>query len=423
MLIKGIILFLLVTTLVIGYIKYHNTVFKIKITIYTYLIILLSFSVLYTTNVIIHNFKNPKEWDFLCWYLGGKTAVKGGNFYNPSIYKTIVKDLSLPFKPNEEFYNQEVNIGFHYPPPTMFLFSPLGFFDYNTAHQIWITLNILFFIADIFLVWKIFFQSDSIYGILLSAAIFLLMPLTRTVFSVEQPSFIALFFVLLFWKDRNKLYSGVWVAVSIFIKPYLAILFLYYLLNKLWKPLFISILSTAVICFLSIIVYSPDIFLNYIYKNPNLIIPYSNYTEWINQSLLSTILRITKPDMPNTSPVLNPIFLTLAVLIFSFSCLLVSKLGSKRSELGISILLLVVLLLSPHSLSHYSTILIGAIAYFVKLALDIKTSIIIIPILIGITYFLFQINNVFIANLYLFIIFVWISIREIKIHNKVLTSN
>jgi hypothetical protein len=61
------------------------------------------------------------------------------------------------------------------------------------------------------------------------------------------------------------------------------------------------------------------------YKNPNLHLPNTIYTEWIRQSLLSTIIRITKPDITTSSPFWNPIYLILSVLILVFIIILVKK--------------------------------------------------------------------------------------------------
>jgi hypothetical protein len=65
-------------------------------------------------------------------------AAPGLNFYEQGVFLGMLQALDLPFKICEDFAGEYPLYAFPYPPPTMFLFLPLGFLDFETANVLWL---------------------------------------------------------------------------------------------------------------------------------------------------------------------------------------------------------------------------------------------------------------------------------------------
>jgi hypothetical protein len=74
-----------------------------------------------STRIMHSNIAHPPEWDFLGFWIGGRLAVQGLNFYEPENYEQVAQHLSL----SDEFAQEITEVGFWYPPPSMLLFVPL----------------------------------------------------------------------------------------------------------------------------------------------------------------------------------------------------------------------------------------------------------------------------------------------------------
>lgn len=411
---KSLLIFLIIIFVLLGYSKYTLLKNYQRKLFYTFLIIIFIWSLFSLIKVIYNNYTYPKEWDYLTFFIDGHIAKNGLNFYQTESYKIVINNLDIPLIPSKLFNEAVINVGFNYPPPTMFIFLPLGFFNFNTSHMLWLIINIFFLFADIFLLWKIFFDKDNLIGLLLSSVLFLILPATWNTIYYEQTSFILLFFILLLWKDKKNARSGIWLAIGIFIKPFVALLFLFFLLNRLRKQLYILILNTIVICLLTIIIFSPEIFFSYFTKNPNSNVPNWQFIENINQSLLSTILRLTHYEFGNLSPLTNPIFIIVSCIILTITIVLTYRFGLEKIDWAFNLFLLCAILLYPGTLSHYSVFLIIPIIYLFKYTISSKKGILFSIIFASIIYFLLKSDFVFIANCITFIAFIGLYIWNPK---------
>jgi hypothetical protein len=403
MIIKSIIIFLAVFLIIYGYKRDKNNIFKILFRLY--IVVLFLFSTYSVYSIIRENFNKPKEFDFLCFYLNGNVAANNLNFYEPKNYKTTIEKLSIPFKPSKAFTEEIVNVGFWYPPPTMFLFLPLGYLNFIEAHKLWILINILFLITDLLLLWKIFFKNFGLEGFLISSSLFMLMGSTRTSVGVEQTSFIYLFFLLLIWKDHNNYKSGIWLAIGIFIKPVLIFLYIYFLFNRNWKQIFMSILTCILIVLITISFFNLEIFISYFIKNPTSHLPIDIYTEWSNQSLFASVLRLTG-NFNNSIYIVIPIY----IFIISSISFISFKIINKKPSIIFILVLISGLLLYPASLNHYSIILIIPILFLLKESPDLSINDLSISLIICTIYLFVQLNYIFIANIFTLIILALIGI-------------
>src|SRR3972149_3694087 len=181
---KTIILTLLVFLLLLALSKFKNLTKHWKSVAVGYVISLTIISSFWIVKQVIWNFKNPHDWDFLCFYLYGKVAASGLNFYIPSYYHDILNSLTLPFTLSSDFINGA--LVFQYFPPNIFFF---------------------------------------------------LLPGTQTAIYFEHYTFILMFPLLLAWKDRDLPRSGIWLSIGIFTKPLLIILLIYPLIRRQWKTI------------------------------------------------------------------------------------------------------------------------------------------------------------------------------------------
>ena len=314
----------------------------------------------YTLKTIVSNILHPHQWDFFVFYMNGKVAVNGANFYQNSEYLRLLKDIKLPFIPSEEIQN---DLFFHYFPANIFYFLPFGFFSFKIANILWSIFNLAFISFDIILIYKLFFKNEkSIYFFFVILA-FLLLPTTHNAVYYEQTTFIFLLFILLMWKDLDKPISGLWLTLGIFAKPILAIFLIYPVLRRKWKMLLTAALAFIFISGITLIIFGPSVFITFFFHNPNVNIPRINYTEWTNQSLLSTIIRITNYDFSYSTPLIHPLFVISALLVCGFSFWFIYKLDDSRNEWAFAIIILTSIMLYPGSINSYGPMIIPVLLF------------------------------------------------------------
>jgi len=298
------------------------------------------------------NIANPPEWDFQLFWIFGRVAVRGLNFYQPE----YLHQLLGPLRPSAEFMRE---LFFFHPPPTMFLFVPLGWFDIHTAFLIWYCFNCAILAIDIILLWRIFQRQAGLLGLLLTTALVLMLPATLWTISYGQTNFIFLLMILLFWMERDHPRGGLWLAIGIFAKPLLVFLPIYPLLRRHWRVLGGMIVALAVISLLSMVVFGPSTFANYFTGNPIVnSMPASLYTESVNQSLLANVLRLTDYDFSQSSPYTQPLFIILALLLTVSTAWLLYWIEQPQADWALALTLVLALLIFPKTLVHYSVLLL-----------------------------------------------------------------
>jgi hypothetical protein len=311
---------------------------------------------------IIYSLKHPIVWDFTAFYLYGKVAATGHNFYSPENFQTVFSSLHLPDLDYSEFIRESVNVGFFYPPPTIFLFLPLGFLGYQTALVSWVIFNLLFLFGSIYLVYNLFFKSTKVYGLLLIATLFFTFPPVIWTVYFTQTNFILLFLLLLLKKYSHKKIAGILLALAFFVKPYMIIFGLIFLLKKEWKTIGYFVLFSISALAITFFSFGFEPFRSYLFDNASKRLPAEAFSEGINQSLQAVLLRhhIISMDTP-----LIYAFIAGIILVLMIACSY--YLLRKRSEDCVwSFLLLTILLIYPGTLSHYAVMLLFVIFYFLN---------------------------------------------------------
>jgi hypothetical protein len=379
-------------------------------------LILIVSSILFNIGKEVYaNYHQPPKWDFLCFWLYGKVALTGGNFYDVKNYQ----EMSLPYDPGDDFRKGEIDVGFKYPPFTMFLFLPLGLFSISRAYLLWQISNLLLCVACIYELWKIFLKDHGALGLLLVATLMLMLVPTRSTFYYAQTNFFVLLLFLMFWQNRSIEWGGIWLALCVVIKPYMALLYIYPLFTRKWKVLAIAISALLILTFLSIFAFGSNVFASF-FNNPTSKVPILNYTEMVNQSLLATILRLSQYQIIKESPLLNPLYLGFSLLL-TFITVWVTIIRKNSDDWVALSILFLALIVYPASLVHYGVFLIIPVVSLLQQSSKSTKKKIAVSFIILITYFLSGYNSgsyMFYANLFMWIVCIVLSVRS-SVNNSI----
>jgi Glycosyltransferase family 87 len=312
------------------------------------------------------------KWDFYGFYLFGKVGIMGLNFYDPHAFMQVFNNLDLQSKVGGGFTHEIVNVGFWYPPPSMFLFLPLGLFSLKTGYIIWQSVIISFLVIDILLVIKWYpyeltnISNKSITGFLLAILILLFPSITGSIV-ISQTASIFLFFLILLLKYRDNWKSGVCLILLIIIKPLAAIFVLYFIIFKKWKVLISFFLSGCLILGVSILFFGYDSFLIFLKSPPTARIPMEVYYESSEESIHAVLLRLQLRFYGHIN------FQIIKIVTYALSIPLIlitfysSKVMSKKNPLlSFMIFIPMALLIYPNTLDSYAIILIPVILYFLE---------------------------------------------------------
>ncbi len=298
------------------------------------------------------NLNTHPEWDFHLFWVFGQASSHGLNPYEQANLLPILEPLSPSQDLLTEFY-------FFHAPPTLFLFAPLGWFNYDTALLVWFIILSVNLLGDVVLLWRLFLRSSGYYGLLLVAAITFMCYATRLNFLYAQLNFLLLLSVLLFWFFYPRMQSGLGLTLGIITKPIMLVGFLFLVLRRRWKIIASCLAGLAVLSLATILVYGSDMFFQYFKANPiSQSMPNSLYSEIVNQSLLATILRVTHADLTSGSPLFNPLFLGTSLILTAITAYIVYRLDEAQWEWGMALTVVLGLLLFPKTLSHYSLLLL-----------------------------------------------------------------
>lgn len=309
---------------------------------------------------LIERIYHAEVWDFTVFYLYGKVAVSGHNFYSPESFHAVFNTLQLPPFDYKEFTEEVVGVGFLYPPPTALLFSPLGFFSYHTAFIIWTIFTLSFIPGCIYLIYDQYFRPYKLNGLMLITILFFLSSPVRSTVVFSQTNFILLFLLLLMKKYSDKNFAGIFLALAFFTKPYMIVFAVIFLVRKQWKTLGYFAVTSFLLTGLTALLFGIQPFISYIVDNPSKRLPAWVFEENINQSLHAVLLRahlisIDKPAL-YTLILGGGLLLTAAYLFY-----LVKR---KLYDYVWVVLLLVGLIFYPGTLSYYAVLLLFIIFQF-----------------------------------------------------------
>jgi hypothetical protein len=301
----------------------------------------------------IEEINQPEIWDFGSFYLFGKVASLGMNYYNPDNFHIVYNQIAhtLPVI-SDAFVSSLLNVGFLYPPPTILYFAPLGLLTFKSAIIVWSVILVIMTIVCFYFIWHIFLKKFGQNGFILAGILFFSFPPTISTIQYLQTNFFLVFYLLMMYRFQDKKYSGIFLAMAVFTKPYMIIFSLYFLMRKKWGSLLYAIYTGIILSGITFLIFGKDVFLNYFLNGPTNRIPEWVYSEKINESLSAVLIRHgLLSHFSNYTFVLLIVFAV--ALIF-----LIYLLKKGLYDFMWSFLLLIGLLVYPGTLSYYGTLLV-----------------------------------------------------------------
>ena len=293
------------------------------------------------------------QWDFRVFWAYGQLMAKGENVYATSSYESLYKE----FTPDRDFIESVMHVGATYPPPTMFLFRPLGCCEVRTGYRYWYVFLVISIAASAEFLRRMFLRGSGLWGLVFVLLLIFSLHGTWDTIRFGQTNFLALILFLLYWRDRQKPFAGFCIALGAVIKLYFGIFLLDAFIFKRWRVLLWSLGTGVVLAVASLLLLGPSTFVSYFLLRPTSRIPGWVYIEWMNQSLLGTMLRITHAPIDSGALARNPLFLISAMALTVATAWLVYRLGP-TSEWGLSLWMLLALIIYPGTLAHYSVMLL-----------------------------------------------------------------
>jgi hypothetical protein len=329
---------------------------------------ILLFLILYVLLQLLNTYKEIPEWDFLCFYLFGKVGISTSDFYNPVVFSQFFYDLQLQSSVSDDFIKEIVNVGFWYPPISIFLFLPLGIFNLQTGFIIWQTLIIIVFVINIIIIIKYYsiltkdrhLDERHIYFALI---VLLLFPkLTISMYTSQIYILFLLFLILLIINLKNWK-SGIYLPILIVIKPLAAIFILYFIFWRKWKALIAASFVGIILTGITVIFYGYQPFIDYVISPPTSRLPDFVYFE--GRTLFGLLKKTGRafPNYFNTEHIKFYYYIISIILVFS-TIYIQRKLRHKNTVLTFMAFIPLALIVYPLSNFQYLIIDIPVIIYF-----------------------------------------------------------
>jgi hypothetical protein len=303
--------------------------------------------------VVVARIGQPPMWDFQLYWVYGRAAAGGLDPYNHASLASIAAVLN----PSADFLNE---LYFFPPPPAIFLYWPLGWFDLRTAALLWYGANGAAFALSALLIWRLFLRnSDGWIGLPIAAVLMFGMRASMSTFVHGQINFLILLLLLIYWWQRDRRWAGALLGVGMILKPIVAFVPLFSLSLKRLRDFASMVLTVAGLLLLSAVPLGLNAVLAYVVKNPIINeMPTSLYFEDMVQSLFGMLLRVSagaQQQIAATSLCL-PVLGTLALMLVSLW--LMRRIGRTSEPLAYGLAVVTALLAFPKTLSHYAVLLV-----------------------------------------------------------------
>jgi hypothetical protein len=335
--------------------------------------------------------REPPEYDLGAFWIYGRVAVTGGNYYLPEAMHQEGDRLGS----SPVFTREVLDVGFLYPPPTMLLIAPLGLLNHSQAALAWQVVSISSLIAAALLLWRLFLPASGVPGLGAVAALLLSLPATLWNIQLTQTNLVVLFCLAAFWAMRDRPISGFFLALGTAVKPVVALIGLYLLLQRQWKAVAFAAGTYAGLALLALACFGWAPFLTYFVSNP-----VSRIAGWTvvghnSVSLLATAFKLSGEVVtaaPLQAPWSNPLFLTLASMVLGTTLWLMYRLpraaAALGEELSLALLIPAALLLYPNTLHHYTVVLVLPLLWIWTRASRLQIAPLAVAAIIGGTYWL-----------------------------------
>lgn len=231
-----------------------------------------------------------REWDFLAFYVWGRTAAQGLDFYDPAAVHLVAAQLPEEFSSN--FVREILDVGFFYPPPSMFLFAPLGALSLKTAALVWaLVVSVSVALSGVVFGLVAIRDGTRLLRIATGVAITFLLGGTERILHHQQTGALMMLCACGILASSAQPASGAWAAAGIVIKPILAFPSLLLLLRRNLRAMGVAAACLALLVVASIVAFGAGAWRVYLSGAVAARLPDWQFSEIHNQSLSAVLLR------------------------------------------------------------------------------------------------------------------------------------
>lgn len=312
-----------------------------------------------------NRFEVHTEWDFLGFWMHGRAAWLGLDFYD----NAALRSLDLPWEPSQEFAAELLVAGSVYPPFTSFLFAPFGAFEYETAYWVWCAFNAAMLALAVALAGR-WLLRERAHGWLLAGALVALLRATLYTVHVQQSSALMLLCLVIAAAASARAPAGVALALAAAVKPLAAPFALAPLARREWRTIAAAAATGAALVAGSAAIWGVDRYASFVARPPNDSLPVSATVQPISQALVSEMSRRFGWHEQGRRPEREPAFLIVAAAITAATFVALGggrrRRGEPRdparrsleSEVALGAAVAFALVVYPGTKQHYGLVLV-----------------------------------------------------------------
>jgi hypothetical protein len=307
--------------------------------------------------ILFETLTTPREWDFLAFYFYGKVAAAGLPLYEPASFHSIAQGLGVSV--SQGFAVEVLDVGFIYPPPTVFLFVPLAALDLASANLAWHGFVALSLLGAGCVAGFLLGRPWRWEAAALGTSLTLCLPPTLVNQDNGQTSGLLTIVSCLTILTISRAAGGAWAGLGVVIKPLFAIPAAAIVAVRNWRGVAAGIAVGAVALLLSGAVLGFDQIQEYLRQDYLERLPDILYRHPTNQSLLATLMRLTdSTGMPETNPGVFATWLILVVVILGVTGLVAWRAGRTDRGAAYCVFLPAAMMVYPSTMLSYGTLFV-----------------------------------------------------------------
>lgn len=244
--------------------------------------------------------------------------------------------------------------GFGYPVATSILYVPFLIVPRSLAQGLFIVGSAVSVPIIVYLCLQLTKRFSWSYFLVFTSLAFLSFPVKFTL-GMGQSNLVAFLLLLLsffFYKKRMLTMSGIFLGLSIVMKPLIAFLLLFFLFNKAWKVIVIAIVVAIGFILPTLFIFGTDIYVYYFTQFVPHLLNVGGREIYYNQGIMGFVARLTDNLMlRKIVPFISSVFLISFISFF----MLKNKL---KENMQFALLLSVLVLIDTLAWQHHFVFLI-----------------------------------------------------------------
>lgn len=204
---------------------------------------------LLTAWAIVMPANNMQNQDFFTFWLGGRLAGQNQNIYNPTIWGNGHLEYHSSWLENNYFV---------YPLPLALILIPLGWLSLNSAAILWISLSMFVILGmSLYFIGVPTQKKDWAPLVFILIGVITFRPVIVTELNGQLGAvYLSIIFLVAYLFQTNKPWMVGVLLSLLLLKPTLGfsiagLLCVYFLLNRMWKPVVSFISTTAILLIIS----------------------------------------------------------------------------------------------------------------------------------------------------------------------------